>query len=130
MSSGQDGTFVYHPLNSHTSMFSLYDNAIRARSAVLTHELSDDNRTRLLSRYRQHIHDVAERRGLVADAVLKSELAEDKRGMVRRFRAFFPSLIDKTALSDKAKHVAVFFPVLDCFDNRCVEIKGHDEAIF
>src|SRR6476646_2730429 len=130
MSDPQEGVFVYHPLNTQTPLYAVFADAIKhaARSSVSA--LSDDDRTRLLNRYRQHMRDVVERCGLKAATTLEHTFREDERALVKRFRAFFPALVQKTSLTDKAAQVAVVFPVLDCFDNRCVEIKGHNEAIF
>jgi len=78
----------------------------------------------------QHMRDVFERRGLVQKTFSNPDFREDDRALVQRFRTFWPALVGKTTLTDHAEHVAVFFPSIDCFDNRCIEIKGHNEAIF
>jgi hypothetical protein len=130
MSDPQDGVFVYHPLNTQTPLYGAFTDAIKRPAPHIAPALSDDDRTRLLNRYRQHMRDVVERRGLKAETALEQPFREDERALVKRFRAFFPTLVERTSLTDKAAQVAVFFPVLDCFDNRCVEIKGHTEAIF
>src|SRR5262249_59453555 len=61
---------------------------------------------------------------------LGPDFKEDARALVHRSRAFWPALVGKTTLTENAERVAVFFPVVNCFDNRCIEIKGHNEAIF
>jgi hypothetical protein len=122
------GVFIYHPLHSQTPLHELYhQSAMGART--LTHDLSEEDRTRLTGRYRMHMREVLARRS-VSGAQEAAEIGDDERALVKRFRAFFPALIEKTSLTDKAGRVAVFFPKLQCFDNRCIEIKGHNEAIF
>jgi hypothetical protein len=130
MSDPREGVFVYHPLNTQTPLYAAFADAVKRPAPSAVSVLSDDDRTRLLNRYRQHMRDVVERRGLKADTALEEAFKEDERALVKRFHAFFPALVQHTSLTDKAARVAVFFPVLDCFDNRCVEIKGHNEAIF
>jgi len=126
---GDAGVFVYHPLNPQNALFPIYDSSQR-QASQLTHALSKDDESRLLKRYRLHMGDVVQRRGSKSGTSLDSDFRHDGRDLVHRFRKFFPALLEKTTLTDHAAKVAVFFPVIDCFDNRCIEIKGHNEAIF
>ncbi len=130
MSSPAGGVFVYHPLNSQTPLFSLYDGVVHHLTRPSANKLSEDDRMRLQNRYRQHMRDVFARRGLDEKTCFDPDFKEDNRALVQRFRAFWPAFVGKTTLTEKAEGVAVFFPSIDCFDNRCVEIKGHNEAIF
>ena len=128
---GQGGIFVYHPLNAQHPLYAVYAGATgRRRASAGTRSLPADDRERLQKRYRLHMRDVVEKRGLDPEAALRPDLKEDGRALVRRFRAFFPALLEKTTLTGKAGEVEIFFPVIDCFDNRCVEIKGHGEGVF
>ena len=129
MGDSDGGVFIYHPLNPQNSLFSIYESAQR-QASELAHALSKDDESRLLKRYRLHMGDVLLRRGSKSSSSLDSDFRHDSRDLVHRFRKFFPALLEKTTLTDHAAKVAVFFPVLDCFDNRCIEIKGHNEAIF
>jgi hypothetical protein len=129
MGEADGGVFIYHPLNPQNALFSIYESA-QHQSSEFAHALSKDDESRLLKRYRLHMGDVLQRRGSTSGVSLESEFKQDGRDLVHRFRKFFPSLLEKTTLTDHAAKVAVFFPVIDCFDNRCIEIKGHNEAIF
>jgi len=127
----QGGVFIYHPLHKNTPMYALYAGATGSGAAAPeTHALSADDRARLHKRYRLHMRDVLEKKGLQPDAVFGREMREDRRALVTRFRAFFPALLGKTTLTGKAAEVGVFFPAIDCFDSRCLEIAGHGEAVF
>jgi hypothetical protein len=125
------GVFVYHPLHSNTPLYSLYEQALRPGSSPVARQLSPDDESRLISRYLLHMGDVAGRRGMDRTSIPSSAgFKEDSRPLVQHFRAFFPELGSQTTLTDTAVKVAVFFPSLECFDTRCIEIKGHHEAIF
>jgi len=129
MGDADGGVFIYHPLNPQNALYSIYESAQR-QGSEFTHALSKDDESRLLKRYRLHMGDVLQRRGSTSGISLDSDFKHDTRDLVHRFRKFFPALLEKTTLTDNAAKVAVFFPVIDCFDNRCIEIKGHNEAIF
>jgi len=130
MSGNDGGVFVYHPLHSQTPLYSVYDTAIQGPAPKVAHTLSPDDQTRLLKRYRIHMRDVIERRGPKSGFDLEKDFKDDARDLVQRFRAFFPALLSKTTLTEHAAQAAIFFPTIECFDNRCIEIKGHNEAIF
>jgi hypothetical protein len=129
MGEADGGVFIYHPLNPQNPLFSLYESA-QSRASGFTHALSKDDESRLLKRYRLHMGDVLQRRGSKSNTSVEIDFKHDNRDLVHRFRKFFPAVLEKTTLTDNAAKVAVYFPVLDCFDNRCIEIKGHNEAIF
>ncbi len=131
MRAEQGGVFVFHPLNSSTPLYSLYEEALFPFSYQSARTLSTEDETRLINRYLLHMGDVVVRRGLDRTSVPSGAgFREDSRPLVQNFRAFFPELCKKTTLTDTAVKVAIFFPVLNCFDTRCLEIKGHNEAIF
>ena len=126
----QPGVFVYHPLNRQTPLFAAYTEATRkGHGAAVAQSLSAEDRMRLVNKYKLHMRDVMERRCLRSDT-LAPDFEGDRRALVGRFLAFFPALVKKTMLRSRAPEVAIFFPAIDCFDNRCVEVKGHGEAIF
>src|SRR5262245_6028549 len=126
----QPGVFVYHPLNTLTSLFATYTAATnKVQGWPVAQSLSAEDRTRLVSKYRLHMCDVMERRGLNPDT-LSPNFEEDRRALVSRFRSCVPAFVEKTTLTSKAAEVAILFPAIECFDNRCVEVRGHNEAIF
>src|SRR6187455_1165274 len=118
MADADGGVFIYHPLYNQTSLFALYENAQQA-ATEFEHALSKEDETRLVHRYRIHMGDVLARRGAGAASLPEGDLKQDGRELIHRFRKFFPAFLEKTTLTEHAAKVAVFFPAIGCFDNRC-----------
>jgi len=116
---GQRGLFVYHPLGPKAPLFGLWREASAQRPqdpAIASPEL--------LKRYRSHL---AAR--LPGARLALRDPKDDKRQLVRDFRAFFPVFLERIGAPPYRAGLPACFPKIGLFDARVVE-SGQQCGIF